>query len=216
MPSKNPPHLTDDEIRRYEARLAQNPTSPAFAALAEAYRRAGRTAEAIALCRTGLERFPHYATARFVLAKAHVDQGELEAGRREIEQLLALEPDHEPALRLAVDLCLRQGEAPRALDYLRHLVDLDPADRAAQSRLRVLEAAIGTPPPGADGLSSILADHIFATVTFGNLLLGQGLYDEASAVFTKILLREPNHPVARERLETVFARRAQSRRFGGG
>ena len=56
------------------------------------------------------------------------------------ETLLA----HEPALRLAVDLCLRQGEAPRALDYLRHLVDLDPADRAAQSRLRVLEAAIGT------------------------------------------------------------------------
>ena len=215
MPSRNASSVSEDEIRRYEARLAQDPTSPAFAALAEAYRRAGRTADAVALCQTGLERFPHYATARFVLAKAHLDQGDLEAGRRELEQLLAQEPDHEPALRLAVDLCLRQGAAVLAVKHLRRLVDLEPSDRTAQSRLRALEAAVGTPSADADALSSLLADDLFATVTFGDVLLGQGLYDEATAVFTRILLRQPDHAVARERLESALDQRAQSRRPRG-
>jgi len=35
-----------DEIRHYEARLTREPSSQAFAALAEAYRRAGRADEA--------------------------------------------------------------------------------------------------------------------------------------------------------------------------
>ncbi len=215
MPSRNASSISEDEIRRYEARLAQDPTSPAFAALAEAYRRAGRTAEAVALCQTGLERFPHYASARFVLAKAHLDQGDFKAGRRELERLVAVEPDHEPALRLLVDLCLRQGAAALALGHLRRLVDLDPSDRAAQSRLRVLEAALGTPSEDADGLSSLLADDLFATVTFGDILFTQGLYDEAIAIFTRILLRQPDHAVARARLEAALDQRIQSRRPRG-
>lgn len=215
MPSRNVSSISEDEIRRYEARLAQDPTSPAFAALAEAYRRAGRTAEAVALCQAGLKRFPEYASARFVLGKVHLDQGDFEAGRGELERLLALEPDHEPALRLLVDLCLRLGAAPRALDHLRRLVDLDPSDRTAHSRLRVLEAALGTPSEDADGLSSLLADDLFATVTFGDVLLAQGLYDEAIAIFTRILLRQPDHAVARERLDAALDQRVQSRRPRG-
>ena len=215
MPFRNASPISEDEIRRYEARLAQDPSSPAFAALAEAYRRAGRVAEAVALCERGLEQFPHYATARFVLAKAHLDQGNLEAGQREVDQLLALEPDHEPALRLAVDLCLRRGAGLLAVGHLRRLVDLDPSDRTAQSRLRALEAAVGTPSDETNGLSSILADDLFATVTFGNVLLAQGLYDEAIAVFTRILLRQPDHALARERLEAALDQRVQGRRPRG-
>ncbi len=215
MSFRNASSVNDDEIRRYEARLAQDPSSPAFAALAEAYRRAGRGAEAVALCRTGLERFPHYVTARFVLVKALLDMNDLEAGQKELDQLLAQEPDHEPALRLAVDLCLRRGAAALALEHLRKLVDLDPSDRSAQARLRAIEAAIGAPSEETTGLSSLLADDLFATVTFGDLLLAQGLYDEATAIFTRILLREPDHTIAKERLETVLAQRAQSRRPRG-
>src|SRR6266478_4982602 len=41
-------------IRRYEERLAKDPGSLAFAPLADAHRKAGRTGEAIRLCREGL------------------------------------------------------------------------------------------------------------------------------------------------------------------
>jgi len=204
----------DDEIRRHEARLARDPTPHAFAALAEAYRRAGRAAEALALCRSALERFPDHAGARFVRVKACLDQGDLEAGRVELERLLAREPDHQPALRIAVDLALRRGAAEAAVGYLRRLADLEPSDRAIQSRLRALEAAVGTPAE-PDGLSSFLADDLFATVTFGDLLLAQGLYDEATAVFARVLLRTPDHAIARERLEAALGRRAPGRRPRG-
>lgn len=215
MPSRDASSNSDDEIRRHEARLARDPTSHAFAALAEAYRRAGRAAEAVDVCRSGLERFPDYVSARFVLVKAYLDLGDLEAGRGEIDQLLALAPDHQPALRLAVELCLRQGAAEAAVGHLRRLLDLEPSDRAAQSRLRALEAGLGTPSGERDGFASLLADDLFATVTFGDLLLAQGLYDEATAVFTRILLRTPTHAIARERLDTALTQRTQSRRPRG-
>ena len=64
-------------IRRQEERLARDPASLAFAQLADLYRKAGRTRDAIALCRNGLTRYPHYTTARLILAKALVADGQL-------------------------------------------------------------------------------------------------------------------------------------------
>ena len=71
-------------IRRYEERLAKDPASLAFAPLADAYRKAGRSREAIRLCREGLDRFPHYATARLVLAKALLDEGDTDGAAAEL------------------------------------------------------------------------------------------------------------------------------------
>src|SRR4029450_3594485 len=49
-------------IRRQEERLARDPASLAFAQLADLYRKAGRTRDAIALCRNGATPSPHYTT----------------------------------------------------------------------------------------------------------------------------------------------------------
>ena len=65
-------------IRRHEERLARDPSSLAFAQLADLYRKAGRTQDAVTLCRDGLARYPHYTTARLILAKAHLAAGELD------------------------------------------------------------------------------------------------------------------------------------------
>src|SRR5512144_3246762 len=96
-------------IRRYEERLARDPGSLAFAPLADAYRKAGRTREAIALCRDGLGRFPEYATARLVLAKALLDEGESEAALAEVRAILDRNPADAPAHRLAGEIHRRAG-----------------------------------------------------------------------------------------------------------
>src|SRR3989441_12860022 len=57
-------------IRRYEERLAKDPAPLGFALLADLYRKAGRVDDAVAACRDGLIRPPHYATAPLILAKA--------------------------------------------------------------------------------------------------------------------------------------------------
>jgi tetratricopeptide (TPR) repeat protein len=208
---------TADEIHHYEARLAQAPSSQAFAALGEAYRRAGRLDEAVRTCREGLARYPGYSTARLVLAKAHRDGDDVAAAWAEITRFLEVEPDHEPALRVAVECALRLADPRRALACAQRLARLDPGDRVAQGQLRALEAAVGSPGPARDagGLWALLTDDTFATVTFGDLCLTQGLLDEATAVFSRIVLRTPDHEIARARLRELGRARAQARRPRG-
>jgi uncharacterized protein HemY len=207
---------TTDEIRHYEARLSREPTSQAYAALAEAYRRGGRVDEAIALCREGLGRHPGYGTTRLVLAKALVDAGDIPAARSEIERFLAGEPDHEPALRIAVECALRAGDPAAALGHARRLGSLDPHDRATQGLLRALEVGVtGRVDRDAGGLWAVLADDTYATVAFGELCIEQGLLDEATAVFSRILVRQPDHEIARTRLGELGRPRGPARRPRG-
>lgn len=208
---------TADEIRHYEARLSREPSSQAFAALADAYRRAGRLDEAIALCRQGLARYPAYSTARFILAKACLDHGDVAGARSEVERFLQGEPDHEPALRVAAECALRLGDPRGALAHLRRLGVLEPDDRAIQGQLRALEVGVGRVSAGRDagGLWPLLADETFATVTFGDLCLTQGLLDEATAVFSRIVVRSPEHEIARGRLAELGRSRPPARRPRG-
>jgi tetratricopeptide (TPR) repeat protein len=207
---------TTDEIRQFEARLAREPTSQAYAALAEAYRRVGRVEEAVTLCREGLRRHPGYGTTRLVLAKALLEAGDLGAASAEIERFLRPEPDHEPALRLGVECALRGGAPAEALGHVRRLSALDPHDRGVQGLLRALEVGVtGRVGPDAGGLWPLLVDDTYATVAFGDLCLAQGLTDEATAVFSRIVVRHPDHETARARLGDLGRPRGAARRPRG-
>jgi DNA-binding SARP family transcriptional activator len=207
---------TTDEIRHFESRLAREPTSQAYAALAEAYRRAGRAAEAVTLCREGLARHPGYETTRLVLAKALLEAGDTGAAGMEIDRFLAGEPDHEPALRIAVECALRNGEPAGALGHARRLAALDPHDRAVQGLFRALEVGVtGQVNVDVGGLWPLLVDDTYATVAFGDLCLAQGLTDEAAAVFSRIVVRQPDHETARARLSDLGRPRGAARRPRG-
>src|SRR5216117_3221711 len=82
----------DAAIRRHEERLARDPASLAFAQLADLYRKAGRTRDAVALCRDGLARYPHYTTARLILAKALAADEQLAAALVELNAILDMSP----------------------------------------------------------------------------------------------------------------------------
>src|SRR5881396_3691245 len=82
----------DAAIRRHEERLARDPASLAFAQLADLYRKAGRTQDAIALCRQGLTRYPHYTTARLILAKAWLAEERLDEAAAELATILEHSP----------------------------------------------------------------------------------------------------------------------------
>jgi predicted Zn-dependent protease len=207
---------TTDEIRQFEARLAREPTSQAYAALAEAYRRAGRSEEAVALCREGLARHPGYVTTRLVLAKALLEAGDVRTARAEINRFLGGEPEHEPALRIAVECALRDGNPAEALGHARRLGALDPHDRTTQGLSRALEVGV-TGRVGSDvgGLWPLLVDDMYATVAFGDLCLSQGLMDEATAVFSRIVVRQPSHEIARARLGELGRPRSPARRPRG-
>src|SRR5215468_11990792 len=140
-------------IRRYEERLAKDPGSLVFAPLADANRKAGRAREAIRLCREGLERFPGYGTARLVLAKALLDDGEPQAALTEVKTLLTENPGDAGAHRLAAELLRRAGRLEESLVHLRQAASLDPSDRESRVLAEVLE---GGKVAGTSGFARLL------------------------------------------------------------
>jgi tetratricopeptide (TPR) repeat protein len=198
-------------IRRQEERLARDPASLAFAQLADLYRKAGRTREAVALCRDGLTRYPHYTTARLILAKTLAADGQLAAAMVELNAILEMSPKDVQCHRLAAEVHRRLGHIDDAVGHLEAVAELDPGDRESRALLSLMRASA---PPAAEvsGLSRILGDATFATVTFGDLCLEQGCVEDAVQVFTRILRKNPDHREARERLESAL--RARQRRKG--
>jgi len=195
-------------IRRQEERVAREPGSLAFAQLADLYRKAGRTREAVALCREGLRRHPTYATARLILAKSLLAEGDLDAALAELEALLRTAPRDVQCHRLAAEAQRKRGAVEAAARHLERVVALDPGDRDARALLPLLRAEV----PDGSGLGRVLADDTFATLAFGSLCLEQGLVEESITVFTRILRNDPGNSEARERLDAAV--RARSRRKG--
>jgi tetratricopeptide (TPR) repeat protein len=197
-------------IRRYEERLAKDPGSLAFAPLADAYRKAGRTREAIRLCRDGLERFPEYATARLILAKSLLDEGDAEAALVEVRVVLDRNGTDAQAHRLAGELERRRGRLDTAMTHLRQAAALDPSDRESRVLLEVLEAG-GKAHEGST-LERLLTDDTFATMSFATVCLEQGLVDEAAQIFLRLLRKDPDHLQARRKLEEALRIKTQRRK----
>jgi Flp pilus assembly protein TadD len=165
----------------------------------------------VTLCRSGLVRWPHYTTARLILAKALAAEGELAQALAETRALLEVAPKDVQAHRLAAELHRRLGQVDESVLHLESATRLDPGDRESRSLLALLRAAA---PQGEDasGLGRVLADDTFATVAFGTLCLEQGCVEEAAQTFTRILRKDPDNRRAREGLETTL--RARQRRKG--
>src|SRR5260370_29480071 len=114
-----------DAIRRQEERLQRDRGSLAFAQLADLYRKAGRTREAVTLCRSGLARYPHYTTAPPILPKALASAGELAHALAETDAILALAAKDVQAHRLAAELHPRLARVDPPAPHLETAVPLD-------------------------------------------------------------------------------------------
>src|SRR5205085_7735262 len=136
-------------IRRYEERLSKDPASLGFALLADLYRKAGRVDEAVATCREGLGRHPHYATARLILAKALVGRQDFTEALSEIDAILRVNPKDVQCHRLAAEMYRRHGRLDDAVQHLEQAATPHPADRASHTLLGLLGSA------GPDGHTGV-------------------------------------------------------------
>jgi tetratricopeptide (TPR) repeat protein len=181
------------EIARLEALLGADPGAPAFAALAEANRRAGRLEEAERVAREGLRRRPEHVAGRVALALSLLDQGRSDEARSVLERVLEDVPDHP----LAVEAFAGRGAAGR--DPLDALADdeIEGAFADAETSVdemvdahdvaeRALHAADLDAP---EGVLAPDTESPFATRTVADLLERQGHRDEAAALRVEIARR---------------------------
>jgi predicted Zn-dependent protease len=134
-------------IEQLERRVKADPSSIAFAALAEEYRRADRHQEAIDVCRAGLSRHPAYLSARVTLGRALIEVGQLEEAKGELEHVLQTAPENLAAIRGLAEIHHRRGEIPEAHEHYRSAMEI------AEHHAVVREAATPPDEQAEDGLS---------------------------------------------------------------
>ena len=131
-----------EELRR---RVQMDPASIAFAALAEEYRRARRFDDAIATCRTGLQRHPAYLSARVTLGRSLLEIGRYDEARQELEHVLRVAPENLAAIRALAEIHHRTGELPEGDHQF---------DSAEPQAVPDPPAAVAPPPPQATAPSA--------------------------------------------------------------
>jgi tetratricopeptide (TPR) repeat protein len=124
-----------DDLRR---RVQRDPSSLAFAQLAEEYRRLGLWRDAVDTCREGLKFHPEYLSARVTLGRALLELGRVDDARRELEWVRQRAPEHLAAARALVDLNSRKN--PAAVSSPRPAAAAPGQDRPIDNPMRLVAA----------------------------------------------------------------------------
>jgi tetratricopeptide (TPR) repeat protein len=155
--------MDSSRIEDLKRRIQKDPASIAFAQLGEEYRRAGRSREAIEVCRSGLKHHPGYLSARVTLGRALLETGDLEQAERELKEVLRLAPENLAALRGVAEALSRRGDHAAALTHYEIALALAPRDLELQQivaslreqlRPRHTAAALSIGPPSTPDASS--------------------------------------------------------------
>jgi len=152
-----------DDLRR---RVQKDPSSIAFAQLAEELRRAGRCEEAVEVCHAGLAIHPAYLSARVTLGRALVELNQLDDALAELERVLKSAPDNLAAIRGVAEIFHRRGDLAQALQQYRVALALAKNDPDLQQTVADLAKQVEPQPPAhvADGLSFEQMDELFKAV----------------------------------------------------
>ncbi|MEM7050486.1 MAG: tetratricopeptide repeat protein [Acidobacteriota bacterium] len=126
-------------------------SSRIFLQLAEEYRRVGRTHEALAVLREGLEQHPNHLSAQVAMGRNFLDLGEPVQATTTFEEIVAKDPTHLVANKLLIEARLRCDDAEGAADRLAHYRQLnsgDPEIPDLEGRIHaLLEQAAAVPEP---------------------------------------------------------------------
>ena len=151
-----------DELRR---RIQKDPASIAFAQLAEEYRRAGRFADAIETCRTGLAYHPGYLSAHVTLGRALLETGDLQAATDALSRVHAAAPDNLAAIKGLADIRHRLGERQASLALYGRALALAPHDPELEHLIGIVAdelaerapSPVGQPAPPLDSAARLEA-----------------------------------------------------------
>jgi tetratricopeptide (TPR) repeat protein len=127
-------------IYEYLRKYQEDPGSRVFAPLAEAYRKAGLTDEAIEIAREGLRIHPQFMSGRVALARALFDKKQYQEVVDELSPIMQDIPDNLLAQRLLAESCLILGRTAESLAAYKMLLYFSPQDSEVAQMVQELEA----------------------------------------------------------------------------
>jgi tetratricopeptide (TPR) repeat protein len=175
------------ELRR---RVQADPSSIAFAQLAEELRRAGENHEAIEVCRAGLTRHPGYLSARVTLGRALLELDQLDEAQAELSVVVGSAPDNLAAIRGLAEIHQRRGEMADALAHYRRALELARHDPELEETVERMAKQVAPPAPAEPDVS------IEALFDFDRLVEQLGAETPPGVAALEALRDEPGPPVA--------------------
>lgn len=133
------------EIEKLEQRFREKPEQW-FAALADAYRKAGDLDLALDLVRTWAQKRPTYTSGLIVLGRCLVDKKDDDEAARVFEGVLDIDAENIIAIRSLSDIAFRQQDSARARQWLERLLEVDPMNEEARTALDELALEPAAPP----------------------------------------------------------------------
>ena len=127
----------DDRIAKCQKILEADPNSQIFAALAEAYRRAGDLEKAFRVCQSGLKVHPSYGSAHVVMAKINLDRRLFDWAEIEARKAAELDGWTRATELLLAEIHLYKGEFGEALKLLKKLHAADPTNSQTRKLLEI-------------------------------------------------------------------------------
>jgi tetratricopeptide (TPR) repeat protein len=128
------------EIARLRAQLAKDPGSKLFMPLAEEYLKAGMAGEAISTLENGLNANPYYMSAKVLLGKAYLQNGDTWKAKEQFEAVVKAIPDNLLAHRKLGEIYLGMGMIAEAVSSFRIITLLNPKDEEAKALLKEAES----------------------------------------------------------------------------
>jgi tetratricopeptide (TPR) repeat protein len=172
----------ESRIHDLKKRLAIEPSSTAFVALAEEFRRAGKLPEALAVLQKGLARRPGYVTAQVALGRVQLETGQIDEAIAMFARALASDPGNLISARSLAEIYLSRGEKLEAVKKYKLYRGLS-GDRRVDEVIGRLEKDLASATPEPVG-GRTLAD----------LYLAQGHYAEALGVYEGLAAAAPGDP----------------------
>jgi tetratricopeptide (TPR) repeat protein len=128
------------EIVKLTERVSKDPKSKLFVPLAEEYKKAGDLEMAVYVLTEGLKNNPGYVTARSILGRLLLDQGDLAGSQKELEEVVKVIPDNLLAQRKLGDICILRNNPKEALRYYKSVLALNSRDNEVAAIIADIEA----------------------------------------------------------------------------
>ncbi len=123
---------------RLRERLARNPDSKLFLALAEECRDRGQTDEAIALMVEGIQRNPDFVAARIALGRWYLSLNMPSEAKDEFTETVRRSPNSLPAHKWLAVAYKRLGDDGAAFSEYKKIVEIRPQNRVlAEARREI-------------------------------------------------------------------------------
>jgi tetratricopeptide (TPR) repeat protein len=127
------------EIEKLEQRFGEKPEQW-FAALADAYRKAGDLDMALDVINTWIEKRPNYTSGHIVRGRCLLDRKQDPEAAQAFQGVLELDPENIIAIKALSEIATRAGNEEQARHWLRRLLEVDPMNEEAHAALEAMSS----------------------------------------------------------------------------